>query len=108
MPRARPVHRLYQARCIRHNGQNRLTDSLICPMHADFEGDTMIGIEAHSMITRSRTTSDRTTTLSRLDDVVSTAEEFDRAVSQALPLLLDRAAGYTKRFLRETGQWSDD
>jgi hypothetical protein len=44
----------------------------------------------------------------RLDQVVRTAEEFDQVVSRALPTLLDRAAGYTKRFLRETGQWSDD
>lgn len=44
----------------------------------------------------------------RLDQVVTTAEEFDQVVSQALPALLDRATGYTKRFLRETGQWSDD
>ena len=52
--------------------------------------------------------SDRTTTVIRLEDVVSTAEEFDRLVSQALPALLDRAASSTKRFLRETGQWTDD
>jgi hypothetical protein len=52
--------------------------------------------------------SDRTTAVGRLDEVVSTPEEFDRAVSQALPALLDRATSYTKRFLRETGQWSDD
>lgn len=51
---------------------------------------------------------DCTTSLGQLEAVVSTAEEFDRAVSQALPILLDRAANYTKRFLRETGQWSDD
>jgi hypothetical protein len=51
---------------------------------------------------------ERTTSLGRLEEVVYTAEEFDRVVSQALPTLLDRAAGYTKRFLRETGQWSDD
>jgi hypothetical protein len=51
---------------------------------------------------------DCATTLGRLEEVVSTTEEFDRVVSQALPILLDRAAGYTKRFLRETGQWNDD
>jgi hypothetical protein len=51
---------------------------------------------------------DRAATQGRLDEVVSTAEEFDRAVSQALPILLDRATSYTKRFLRETGQWGDD
>lgn len=57
---------------------------------------------------RDRIMSDRTTTVIRLEDVVSTAEEFDRLVSQALPALLDRAAASTKRFLRETGQWTDD
>ncbi|HEV8326983.1 MAG TPA: hypothetical protein VGQ08_05825 [Nitrospiraceae bacterium] len=51
---------------------------------------------------------DCTAALGRLEEVVSTAEEFDRVVSQALPILLDRAASRTKRFLRETGQWSDD
>lgn len=68
----------------------------------------MIGIEAHHMLNRNRTMPNRVTALGRLEDVVSTADEFDRVVSQALPLLLDRAVGYTKRFLRETGQWSDD
>lgn len=52
--------------------------------------------------------SDRTEVVNGLDQVVTTAEEFDRVASQALPLLLDRAVGYTKQFLRETGQWSDD
>lgn len=51
---------------------------------------------------------DGPTTLGRLNEVVSTAEEFDRVVSQALPVLLDRATANTKRFLRETGQWVDD
>ncbi len=51
---------------------------------------------------------DRTVTARRLDEVVSTGEEFDLVVSQALPLLLDRAVAYTKRYLREIGQWSDD
>jgi hypothetical protein len=51
---------------------------------------------------------DRAASLGRLDEVVSAPDEFDRVVSQALPILLDRATGYTKRFLRETGQWSDD
>jgi hypothetical protein len=51
---------------------------------------------------------DRAATLGRLEEVVSTADDFDRVVSQALPILLDRATSYTKRFLRETGQWSDD
>ncbi|MGA6828753.1 hypothetical protein ACO9S2_14225 [Nitrospira sp. NS4] len=51
---------------------------------------------------------DRATTVGRLEEVVSAAEEFDRVTSQALPLLLDRATNSTKRFLRETGQWCDD
>lgn len=60
------------------------------------------------VLTRDTVMPERTTTLGRLEDVVSTAEEFDRVVSQALPILLDRATGYIKRFLRETGQWGDD
>jgi hypothetical protein len=59
-------------------------------------------------LSREQMLSDRTTPASRLDEVVSTAEEFDRVVSGAMPALLDRAASYTKRFLRETGQWNDD
>jgi len=68
----------------------------------------MIGIGAQHMLSRDQAMPDRTTTLGRLEEVVSTVEDFDRVVLQALPILLDRAAGYTKRFLRETGQWSDD
>jgi hypothetical protein len=60
------------------------------------------------ILTRDPVMPESATTLGRLEDVVSTAEEFDRVVSQALPILLDRATGYTKRFLRETGQWTDD
>lgn len=60
------------------------------------------------MLSRDQAMPDRTTTLGRLEEAVSTAEDFDRVVLQALPILLDRAAGYTKRFLRETGQWNDD
>lgn len=60
------------------------------------------------ILTRDTVMPECTTTLGRLEEVVSTAEEFDRVVSQSLPILLDRATGYTKRFLRETGQWSDD
>ncbi|MDP1767408.1 MAG: hypothetical protein Q8L74_01245 [Nitrospirota bacterium] len=51
---------------------------------------------------------DRPSVTGRLDEVVTTPEDFDRVVSQALPILLDRASTYTKRFLRETGQWNDD
>ncbi len=68
----------------------------------------MSSIGLSHMLNRDRAMSDRMTDAGRLEDVVSTAGEFDRVVSQSLPLLLDRAAGYTKRFLRETGQWSDD
>lgn len=68
---------------------------------------TSMGLSS-MLINRSRTTPDRATAVGRLEDVVSTAEDFDEVVSKALPLLLDRAAGYTKRFLRETGQWSED
>lgn len=60
------------------------------------------------ILTRDPVMPENTTTLGRLEEVVSTAEEFDRVVSRTLPILLDRATGYTKRFLRETGQWNDD
>lgn len=40
--------------------------------------------------------------------VVTTPEDFDRMMSQALPDLLERATSHTRRFLRETGQWTDD
>lgn len=46
--------------------------------------------------------------LGRLEEIVSTAEEFDRVVSQSLPVLLDRTRNHTRRFLKETGQWSED
>ncbi len=68
----------------------------------------MSSIGLSHMINRDRAMPDRMTSVGHLEEVVSTAEEFDRVVSQSLPLLLDRAASYTKRFLRETGQWSDD
>ncbi|MBU6432563.1 MAG: hypothetical protein KJS98_04530 [Nitrospirae bacterium] len=57
---------------------------------------------------REQTMQDRTGALGRLEQVVSTPEEFERVVSQALPILLERATNSTKRFLRETGQWCDD
>ena len=59
-------------------------------------------------LTRDPVMPENATTVGRLEEVVSTVEEFDRVVSQTLPILLDRATGYTKRFLRETGQWKDD
>ena len=68
----------------------------------------MSSIGLSPMLSKDRAMSDRMAAVGRLEEVVTTAEEFDRVVSQSLPLLLDRAAGYTKRFLRETGQWSDD
>jgi hypothetical protein len=45
---------------------------------------------------------------SRLSALVATAEEFDRFTNDALPELLDRAAAHTRKFLKETGQWTDD
>ncbi len=60
------------------------------------------------ILTRDPVMPESETPLGRLEEVVSTPEEFDRVVSQALPILLDRATGYTKQFLRETGQWNDD
>jgi len=68
----------------------------------------MILTGTQPIFTRDPVMPECTTPLGRLEEVVSTAEEFDRVVSQSLPILLDRATGYTKRFLRETGQWSDD
>lgn len=68
----------------------------------------MIAIRAQNLSHKEQAMPDRTAALGRLDEVASTPEEFDRVVSQALSVLLDRATGYTKRFLRETGQWSDD
>lgn len=40
--------------------------------------------------------------------VVTTVEDFDRLAAQAFPDMLERATGHTRRFLRETGQWTDD
>ncbi len=59
-------------------------------------------------LSKEQSAADRHPDAGRLDQVVTTPEEFDRVVAQALPALLDRATSYTKRFLRETGQWSDD
>lgn len=68
----------------------------------------MIAVGSQLISQREQAMPDRTAAPGRLEDVVSTVDEFDRVVSQALPVLLDRATAYTKRFLRETGQWSDD
>ena len=67
---------------------------------------TPIGMQQIS--SREQSMQDRTAALGRLEQVVSITEEFDRVVSQGLPILLDRATNSTKRFLRETGQWCDD
>jgi hypothetical protein len=40
--------------------------------------------------------------------VAATPEEFDRLTAQSLADLLERATSHTRRFLRETGQWTDD
>src|SRR5438105_14324781 len=42
------------------------------------------------------------------DLLVTTVEDFDRMAAQTQPDLLERATSHTRRFLRETGQWSDD
>ncbi len=55
-----------------------------------------------------QTMSDRTAAFGRLEEAVSTPEEFDRLVSQALPVLLERTRNHTRRFLKETGQWNED
>ncbi|HXF91359.1 MAG TPA: hypothetical protein VNK46_01275 [Nitrospiraceae bacterium] len=44
----------------------------------------------------------------RLSGIVASAEEFDLFAAEAMPELLDRATGHTKRFLKETGQWEND
>jgi hypothetical protein len=67
---------------------------------------TPIGMQQAS--SREQAMQDKTAAIGRLEQAVSTAEEFDRVVSQALPILLDRATNSTKRFLRETDQWCDD
>ncbi len=48
------------------------------------------------------------TDLQSLSALVSTGEEFDRLTGDTLPDLLDHAAGQTRRYLRETGQWVED
>jgi hypothetical protein len=68
----------------------------------------MSTVMAQSVSGREDTKSDRPGALGRLEQVVLTPEEFDRVVMEALPILLDRASACTKRFLRETGQWSED
>jgi hypothetical protein len=68
----------------------------------------MIHARMIGTLPKAPSTSEQSVAVARLDRVVTTAEEFDRVVAQALPELLDRATSYTKRFLRETGQWSDD
>lgn len=107
MPHAQPLHPLYQLHGRRHNGQNLRQDGRICPMHADFNGATMTP-EVQPIGNKAQTRPDRTAVLGRLEEVVSTKEEFDQVVSQAWPILLDRAASCTKRYLREIGQWNDD
>ncbi len=51
---------------------------------------------------------DQSHEVSRFGVLVATAEEFERFTDDALPDLLDRASAYTKKFLKETGQWVDD
>jgi hypothetical protein len=68
----------------------------------------MSPIEMQQASSREQTMQDSTAVLGHLEQVVLSAEEFDRVVSQAMPILLDRATNSTKRFLRETGQWCDD
>lgn len=45
---------------------------------------------------------------SQLGTVVATTAAFDRFTNDELPELLDRATVHIKKFLKETGQWSDD
>lgn len=68
----------------------------------------MIAVRPQQTSRSTQTMPDHSAGPVRLEEVVSTVEEFDRVVAQSLPALLERAALYTKRFLRETGQWSED
>ena len=51
---------------------------------------------------------ERQVLFTKLSTLVSTVEEFDRLTVEALPELLERATGHARRFLRDTGQWTDD
>ena len=44
----------------------------------------------------------------KLNSVVWSGNGFDELVLRSLPEFLDRATAQTKRFLRDTGQWTDD
>ena len=44
----------------------------------------MLVTRAQNTVSKSRTMSDRTATVSRLEEVVSTSDEFDHVVLQAL------------------------
>lgn len=50
----------------------------------------------------------RSSSTSKLNALVKTAEEFDQRTAEYLSVLLEHAVGQTRRFLRETGQWTDD
>ena len=77
-------------------------------MRARFNKGIMSLIRVQRISDSEQLMQDRTTALGYLEQVVSSTEEFDRVVSETLPILLDRATNYTKQFLRETGQWNDD
>lgn len=77
-------------------------------MRARFNEGIMSVIRVQRISDSEQPMQDRTTALGYLEQVVSSTEEFDRVVSETLPILLDRATNYTKQFLRETGQWNDD
>lgn len=88
--------------------KNRMTQGIFVQCVYGCNGGTMPRNGMQRPLSRGRVMLERATTIARLDEVASTPEEFDRAVAHALPVLLDRATNYTKRFLRETGQWGDD
>lgn len=77
-------------------------------MRTRFNEGIMIPIRVQRIRDSELPMQDRTTALGHLEQVISSTEEFDRVVSETLPILLDRATNYTKQFLRETGQWNDD
>ena len=42
------------------------------------------------------------------DTIIETNEEYDRFVEVAMPMLLSRASGYTKKILKETNSWTEN
>jgi hypothetical protein len=71
-------------------------------------GDIIAFVAAKPIEDRQQITIAPLAVFGRLEDVVSTPEEFDQIVSQSLSILLERTRNHTRRFLKETGQWNED